>query len=210
MTSPRMLICGFGSFPEAPLNPAAAVIAALAREAWSPPGAEVDFLTLPVLWRGAAETILRQVQQQPVKAVLVVGVAVEARAFRVEQTGRNHAAAARPDQGGRVWGSGQILPGGPATLAATLPQAQIRQAIEACGLPADLSDDAGDYLCNFTLYRLLHARVAEQVGFLHVPQARECAPGALHGLDDIQAAVCAAAETVAAALIRPADEPRRA
>lgn len=208
--SPRLLLAGFGSFPAAPLNPSAAVIATLAREAWAPPGAQVDYLTLPVQWQGATETILRQLQTRPADGVLVVGVAVEAEAFRVETLGRNLASPERPDQAGRVWGSACIAETGAEVITATAPCQAMASALETEGLPVDLSQDAGDYLCNFTLYRLLHAKAAPRVGFLHVPQARECAETAAFELAQIRQAVTAAAGAFCAELTRPAAEPRRA
>lgn len=203
MTSPRLLLAGFGSFPAAPLNPSAAVIATLAREGWAPSGAEVDYLTLPVQWQGAAETILRQLQSTPADGVLVVGVAVEADAFRVETQGRNVASPERPDQAGRVWGSACVAETGQGVITATAPCQAMASALETEGLPVTLSDDAGDYLCNFTLYRLLHAKAAPRVGFLHVPQARECAESAAFELAQIRQAVCAAAAAFCAELSRP-------
>ncbi|MDP1875162.1 hypothetical protein [Phenylobacterium sp.] len=204
MTSPRLLLCGFGSFPAAPLNPSAAVIATLAREAWAPTGAEVDYLTLPVQWQGAAETILRAVQSRPADGILVVGVAVEAEAFRVETLGRNVASSQRPDQAGRVWGSACVAETGEDAIASTAPCQAMASALETEGLPVTLSQDAGDYLCNFTLYRLLHTQAAAHVGFLHVPQARECADAAAFDLAQIRQAVCAAAAAFCADLSRPA------
>lgn len=210
MSAPRLLLCGFGSFPEAPLNPSAAVVASLAREAWSPAGVDIDFLALPVQWKGSVETILRQLQARPAEAVLVVGVAVEAEAFRIEHRGRNRAARERPDHAGRVWEQAFIDGAGAEELAATAPCAAMLAAIAAQGLPAVRSDDAGDYLCNFTLYRLLATGAAARVGFLHVPQARECAEGAAFSVDQIRQAVCAAATAFAGVLSRPAAEPHRA
>lgn len=210
MTSPRLLLCGFGSFPAAPLNPSAAVIATLAREAWAPPGAAIDYLTLPVQWQGAAETVLRQLQSTPADGVLVVGVAVEAEAFRVETLGRNCASRDRPDQAGRVWGSPLVADTGEDVIASTAPCQAMASALETEGLPVALSDDAGDYLCNFTLYRLLHAKAAPRVGFLHVPQAQECADSAAFDLAQIQQAVTAAAAAFCAELSRPVAEPRTA
>ncbi len=202
--SPRLLLAGFGSFPAAPLNPSAAVIATLARESWAPVGAQIDYLTLPVQWQGAAETILRQLQTSPADGVLVVGVAVEAEAFRVETLGRNVASPERPDQAGRVWGSACVAETGQDVIAATGPCQAMASALETEGLPVSLSQDAGDYLCNFTLYRLLHAKAAPRVGFLHVPQARECAETAAFELAQIRQAVCAAAAAFCAELSRPA------
>ncbi|MDP2212740.1 hypothetical protein [Phenylobacterium sp.] len=208
--TPRLLLAGFGSFPAAPLNPSAAVIATLARESWAPPGAQIDYLTLPVQWQGATETILRQLQTSPADGVLVVGVAVEAEAFRVETLGRNCASPERPDQAGRVWGSPLIADAGEDVIAASAPCQAMASALETEGLPVDLSEDAGDYLCNFTLYRLLHAKAAARVGFLHVPQARECAEAAAFDLAQIRQAVTAAAGAFCAELSRPVAEPHRA
>ena len=57
--------------------------------------------------------------------------------------------------------------------AATLPLADILRALTAEGIPAYISNTAGTYLCNQTLYTTLHA-VREQpdppkVGFVHLP-----------------------------------------
>ncbi len=175
-----------------------------------PPGAELDYLTLPVQWQGAAETILRQLQSTPADGVLVVGVAVEAEAFRVETLGRNCASRDRPDQAGRVWGSPLVADAGEDVIVATAPCQAMASALETEGLPVALSEDAGDYLCNFTLYRLLHAKAAARVGFLHVPQARECAETAAFDLAQIRQAVTAAAAAFCAELTRPVAEPHTA
>lgn len=71
-----------------------------------------------------------------------------------------------------------------------VPVQAMLSAIETQGLPVGLSSDAGDYLCNFTLYRLL-AEVP-MTAFLHVPPL-----SARIGLDDIAAAVRAAAQALA-------------
>ena len=67
------------------------------------------------------------------------------------------------------------------------------RTIQDLGLAADVSQDAGDYLCNFTLYRLL-AQVP-MTAFLHVPPVSEAA-----ALDDIVKAVQAAASALAKSL----------
>lgn len=210
MTTPRLLLCGFGSFPEAPLNPSAAVISALAQDGWSPDGLAVDYLTVPVQWRGSVEAILRRLDDRPADAVLVVGVAVEADGFRVETLARNLACADRPDQAGQLWERARIAAEGPDTVAATAPLEAMAADIAEAGLKVRLSEDAGDYLCNFTLYRLLLEGAAPQVGFLHVPQARECAEAAAFSLEDIRTAVCAAAQAVGEDLSRSAARPHRA
>ena len=208
MTQPRLLVCGFGAFPAAPRNPSAAVVEALAREAWAPPGFEVEYLTLPVAWTGSGEAIRQALAERSADAVLVVGVATESDAFRVETMGRNRAGRAKPDGLGEVWEGSLIKPDGPGALASTAPTDEILDALINSHLAARLSDDAGDYLCNFTLYRLLAEAAAPSVAFLHVPQAREFAEGASGSLQDIDQAVRATVRTMAEALNRPAAERR--
>ncbi|MES2343608.1 MAG: hypothetical protein V4597_18205 [Pseudomonadota bacterium] len=210
MTHPRLLVCGFGSFPAAPRNPAAVVVEALAQEAWSPRGVEMDYLSLSVAWTGSVEAIQAALAERPADAVLVVGVATDSDAFRVETVGRNRAARAKPDHAGATWEGSVIRSDGPGALAATAPTDEMLGALIGSNLAARLSDDAGDYLCNFTLYRLLAEAAAPSVGFLHVPQAREFADRASSCLAEIDQAVRASVRAMADALSRPVAERRRA
>ena len=56
---------------------------------------------------------------------------------------------------------------------ATLPLTEILDALAREGVPAYLSNTAGTYLCNQTLYGTLHAAARDGrralVGFMHVP-----------------------------------------
>lgn len=67
----------------------------------------------------------------------------------------------------------------------TLPLSEILDALGREGIPGYLSNTAGTYLCNQTLYSTLHAISAERsrtiAGFMHVPLS----PGmvAASGLD---------------------------
>jgi len=194
--SARLLICGFSAFPDAIRNPAQASVEALAAEGWSPLGAQADFLTVPVVWRGSAETILQRLVAEPADAVLVVGVAVGATAFQVERLGRNLASLERADDLGERWPASEILAEGPGEIRTLAPVRSMAAAIGRAGLPAELSEDAGDYLCNFTYYRLMAARAAPTVAFLPVPQVREYVTGAALTLAGVVRAVQAAAEAL--------------
>lgn len=196
-----LLICGFDSFPAAPVNPAAAVIRRLSAQAWRAGDTDTGFLVTPVAWTGAVEAIQADLAKRPADAVLVVGVATKAQSFRVETLARNLACAVTLDAAGALWPHGAILPDGAETLDASAPCRAMAEAVAALGLPVESSCDAGDYLCNFTLYRLLAAGSAPRVGFLHVPQAWECAPGAAFDLEQIEAAVRASAGAMAAAIL---------
>ncbi|MCX8253517.1 MAG: peptidase C15, partial [Beijerinckiaceae bacterium] len=78
------------------------------------------------------------------------------------------------------------------------PSARLRAALARAGHDARRSIDAGDYVCNATLYRSLAAGLAPRVGFLHVPR-----PGGRLTLDAMtEAALALILEMTRAALPR--------
>ncbi len=100
-----------------------------------------------------------------------------------------------------------IEAGGPAAYLSTLPVEPIAAAIAARGVPAEVSNHAGTYLCNHILYQSLHrtASRAEQrrIGFLHLPRLPDQLPPAERGaeapclpLSQLVAAIAAAVEAI--------------
>ena len=196
---PHLLVCGFGPFPGVPENPAMLTVEQLRSERWRPGTATVGYALLPTTWGGAVDTVLARLGPG-VDAVLLVGVASTADCFRVETQGRNATATAAPDANGAMHPHRRIEADGPEHRPATAPIAAIVSAIAAEGLGVEASPDAGDYLCNYSLYRLLgeaDAAGAPRVGFLHLPPLCDA-----FRLDDlvraVKAAVGAFAEELAA------------
>src|SRR2546429_5370490 len=78
-----------------------------------------------------------------------------------------------PDGAGFQASGEPIAPDGPAAYFATLPLAAILRALTAEGIPAYVSNTAGTYLCNQTLYTTLHSvrqrSSPPTVGLIHVP-----------------------------------------
>src|SRR5207244_7406259 len=66
-----------------------------------------------------------------------------------------------------------IVPDGPESLTATLPLAEMLDALEQCNVNAVISDDAGGYVCNHVFYTARHVIESESLpircGFIHVP-----------------------------------------
>jgi pyroglutamyl-peptidase len=198
MLEKRLLICGFGAFPGVAHNPSEAVVERLREDSWTPPGVAAHYAILPTTWAGAAPALSQAVEQSGAMGVLLTGVAAGATAFQVELQARNCASATAFDALGLRHAEGPVAASGAATLDCTAPIGAILAAIRAAGLPAELSSDAGDYLCNFTLYHLLaDRRAGPPCGFLHLPRANDDP----FGLDDLERAVKAAACAMGAALV---------
>lgn len=173
--APRLLATGFGPFPSAPDNPTAGLIRTLADERPEAFGASaVRAVVLPTEYRRSWAVLRRLYAAFAPEVVVHFGLNGKAEAIMVERTARKRCAPDRPDAAGFAPPSGSARRSGPETLATTLPVDEIVAALNGEGFPASLSDDAGGYVCNATLYRSLAAASRDGtrcVGFIHVPPA---------------------------------------
>jgi pyroglutamyl-peptidase len=191
---PSLLIAAFGPFPGTPDNPAEAAVRRLESRSFAPGGTTVSYSILPTTWQGAFPALARAVAEADADAVLIVGVAGESDAFRVESVARNRVGPERVDAAGDRSAAASVSAGGPDTIVAACDTGPIIKAISREGLACRLSEDAGDYLCNHTFYRALTELPPNRptTAFLHVP-----ALGSRVGIEDIVRAVQAAAGALA-------------
>lgn len=187
MAEPRLLATGFGPFPGAPVNPTAWLMEDL--RAWRPTFELVTHV-LEVTYDVWERSLAKLVEEQRPDAVVAFGLSAGATGFTIETTARNVLDPARPDARGALPAASRIDADGPDTYESTLrfPHAYA------------LSDDAGSYVCNLTLYRLLANGV--RATFVHLPalSRAELRTGARHILD-------AAAQTLREASARREDVP---
>ena len=74
------------------------------------------------------------------------------------------------DASGARAGRVAIIPGAPHAARSTFPYRQVAAAFRREGLRSRLSANAGDYVCNETLYLSLARSHARAIGFIHVPR----------------------------------------
>ncbi|HIT33760.1 MAG TPA: pyroglutamyl-peptidase I [Candidatus Faecousia intestinigallinarum] len=168
----RLLICGFAPFGGEQLNPSWEAVSRL-------PDQIDDFrlckLKIPVEFGAAADTVLSTAAKISPDVILCVGQAGGRSAVTPERVGINLQDARIPDNAGELPQDIPIIPGAPAAYFATVPVKAMAAAIQAAGIPSEVSNTAGTYVCNDVLYRLLHryAGTSVRVGFLHVPYLPE-------------------------------------
>ena len=169
----KLLVTGFGAFPGAPENPTEALVNALAGIPPQDLGASaLKAVVLETEYRRSWATLRGLYSAFSPDVVIHFGLNSEAEAIHLECVGRNQVATGKTDACGYAPASARLLRDGPATVAATFPSAEILAALKMAGFPASLSDDAGHYVCNATLYRsLIAAPAARRIGFVHVPPA---------------------------------------
>ncbi|HVM83719.1 MAG TPA: hypothetical protein VMW18_07510 [Candidatus Binatia bacterium] len=170
---PTVLVTGFEPFGGIAYNPSAAIVAAL--DDWEVGGYKVAGRVLPVdfaRYRSALEALLGETAPA---LYLGFGLATGEDMIRVERFGVNLADFEIPDNAGARHSGRAIEPNGPDARGSTIPFAEIRAALLEAGIPARLSNSAGSYLCNATLYSALGLCAARPgapaCGFIHLPYA---------------------------------------
>jgi pyroglutamyl-peptidase len=179
LSAARILVTGFGGFPGAPKNPTARMIAELARyrPQLARAGICLELAVLPVVYAEIGprlEALARKIQPD---AIVHFGVAPRRTRLCVETRALNRVSLLHPDASGARPARRDIIAGAPKSQRSTLPCGQIAAALRRRGFNAALSTDAGDYVCNQTLFQSLHRSHAPQnrvplVGFIHVPGRR--------------------------------------
>jgi pyroglutamyl-peptidase len=165
------LVTGFEPYGGRDLNPSGELAAAL-------DGARLGDLavvgrTSQVVFAGLAPRIEACLAETRPALVIALGLWPGERAIRLERRAVNLAECSSPDNAGTLRQGEALEPGGTDELAATLPLPAIAAALLREGIPARLSDSAGTFLCNATLYTLLRAvarnRAPIPCGFIHLP-----------------------------------------
>ena len=169
---PSILITGFEPFAGLSYNPSAEI--AMELDGKEIGGRAIVGRLLPVdfaRYRAALERVLQEIAPD---LYIGFGLASGEDMIRIERFGVNLADFDIPDNAGVRLVGRKIEPEGPDARASTLPCAEIRAALLEAGIPARLSNSAGSYLCNATLYSALGLCTERQRGgFIHLPYASE-------------------------------------
>lgn len=197
-----ILVTAFEPFGADTLNPAQMILDRLPDTVG---GCRIHKLLLPVDFIKAPETALSAYDALSPAAVIMLGQAGGRDAVTPEMTAKNRIHAAFPDNAGYQPADMPVVADGPDTLTSTLPNEKIVAALSARGIPAALSDDAGAYVCNCLLYRMLFFNGGEvPTGFIHVPfiPEQEHTDQPFMALDDAYTGILTVVKATADALDR--------
>ncbi len=174
----KILVTAFEPFGGETVNASLAVLRLLPDELG---GAQLVKAVLPVAYGAAPDRLKEAVGREKPEAVLCLGQAGGRTALTPERVAINCADARIPDNAGQQPIDEPLVPGGPDAHFATLPIRAMAAAIREAGLPAEISNTAGTFVCNAVMYALLEWFPEVKGGFLHLPWLTEQAaekPGA--------------------------------
>ncbi|MBG6183813.1 pyroglutamyl-peptidase [Arthrobacter sp. CAN_A214] len=200
-----ILLTGFEPFGGETVNPSwtAAQLAATALQAAGRNAAAVE---LPCVFGKSAEVLRDAIGRLQPMLVLCVGQAGGRSRISIERVAINVDDARIPDNAGNAPIDQPVRLGGPAAYFSTLPIKAGRAAVAAAGLPVEVSQTAGTYVCNSVFYALMDALAGldgVRGGFIHVPFSDE--QGLRHGQPGLAVEDMAAALTLVATAALTAD-----
>lgn len=169
----KVLLTGFEPFGGDALNPS--WLAAEALHGRRIAGHRVVAAQLPTVFGASLERLDALLHQHRPELVVCLGLAAGRAALSLERVAINVQDARMPDNAGAEPVDAPVVPGGPAAYFSTLPIKAMRAAAQAAGVPAEVSQTAGTFVCNHVFYGLMHRLAAEPAlagargGFVHVP-----------------------------------------
>lgn len=168
----RVLLAGFAPFDGETMNPAWQAVSALAGTRIA--GHRVVACELPVEFGASLQGLHEAMTRSQPALVLCVGQAGGRSRMSLERVAINVDDARIADNAGAQPIDTPVVPGGPAAYFSTLPIKAMLAALRDAGIPAEVSQTAGTFVCNHVFYGLMHAlRATPRVrgGFIHVPYA---------------------------------------
>jgi pyroglutamyl-peptidase len=166
-----ILVTGFEPFGGHPSNPSEEIAKSVDGRVIG--GLTVRAAVLPVHHVEAARAAARLLGEHDPLAVLHLGLAAGRARFALERVAVNVMDYECADNAGYQARGKPCEPSGPVAYFSTLPLPAMLEALTREGIPAYLSNTAGTYLCNQTLYATLHAISTEKrralAGLMHVP-----------------------------------------
>jgi pyroglutamyl-peptidase len=169
-------------------------------------GIKLETAVLPVVYDEVTGALEELVARTRPDAIMHLGLASRRKQVSVETRAMNRVTTLHPDAAKRR-AAARAVRGGLPALRSPLATPSLVTLMRRTGVPTQLSIDAGDYVCNQTLYTSLASGGAPAV-FIHVPRLT----GKRHEPDDDAAAAItlpALTRAVEVALVAIAAHVRR-
>jgi pyroglutamyl-peptidase len=158
VTGVGILVAGFEPFGKNEVNPSQLI------------AEELDGVVLPVSYARATGELQRALDARDPEIVIAFGLADDRVAITPERFAHNLVEADTTDNDDASGSGAEIDAAGPIAYRSTLPVDEIVAALRAEDIPAQVSRDAGGYLCNHVFYSLMHTlKPGRSGGFVHVP-----------------------------------------
>lgn len=165
-TKQKVILTGFGPFGEVKENPTQKLIELLKNEMQNE---LYQFFILPVSYEYCSEWSSKNIDSNT-SLVVHFGVAANSKLIRIERTAKNLIGSSNDVDG--TSGQGKISESDSTIIQTGIDVPELVDSLCSSGMECEVSDDAGDYLCNYIFFKSLQVK-SDQVLFVHVPPEKE-------------------------------------
>lgn len=171
----KALLMGFEPFGGEAVNPSWEVAQSLSFERFD--RIQVISRRLPTVFGESIDQAIEAISTVQPDVVIALGQAGGRTGIGLERVALNIDDAAIADNNGNQPCDAPIMEGAPAAYFATLPIKVLVEEVQKAGIPAATSNSAGTFVCNHTMYGILHyineSRLPIRAGFIHLPYLPE-------------------------------------
>jgi pyroglutamyl-peptidase len=175
---PAVLVTGFEPFAGEKSNPSWDVCMQLPEEV---AGLRVETCLVPCEFRRSIEVVAEAIESLHPVLVVSLGQAGGRARLSIERVAINVDDARIADNVGFQPIDDWVAANGPPAYFASLPIKAMAAAVRAAGVPVEVSNTAGTFVCNHLMYGVLHFLAASgyraRAGFIHVPYSEAQAAG---------------------------------
>ncbi|HCE2000296.1 TPA: pyroglutamyl-peptidase I [Vibrio parahaemolyticus] len=195
----KVLITGFEPFGGDAINPALEAVKRL--EETSLDGGIIVTCQVPVTRFESTSAVIDAIEAYQPDCVITVGQAAGRAAITPERVAINVDDFRIPDNGCNQPIDEPIIEHGPDAYFSSLPIKRIAQTLQESGIPCQVSNSAGTFVCNHLFYGVQHYLRDKSIrhGFVHIPLLPEQATDGNHpsmSLDMIVAGLKLVAQVV--------------
>lgn len=166
----KLLLTAFDPFGGQTINPALEAVKLVSEQI---DDVTVIKLEIPTVFDTSIETLRHALEQYRPDAVLCIGQAGGRKAITPERIAINVDDAGIPDNAGNQPIDRKIFEDGENAYFATVPIKAMVASMREAGIPAQVSNSAGTFVCNHLMYGLLYTLAQKyptvKGGFVHVP-----------------------------------------
>lgn len=166
----KILVTGFDPFGGEKINPAIEAVKRLPDEI---DGNRIIKLEVPTIFYQSAKVVKDKIIAVKPDMVINVGQAGGRSAITPERIAINFQAGSTPDNSGKGPKEGKIEADGADGYFTQLPIKKMVTAMRKAGIPAEISNSAGTYVCNHLFYEVQYMRAHKfphlKAGFIHIP-----------------------------------------
>lgn len=171
---PTILLTGFDPFGGETINPSWEAVRTF--DGRRIRGHRIVARQLPTEFAGSLRALKKAVREVAPVIVLGVGQAGGRSQLSIERVAINLQDARIPDNAGAQPVDEPVIADGPAAYFCTLPIKALLSSLRANGIPTEISQTAGTYVCNHIAYAALHLASKKRgvrAGFIHIPYLPE-------------------------------------